>query len=110
MTPRRRSWAIALGGIEALAALLALTAWTIALVGRLVSDSVPSLQKLSWIPVPALAAAMAVAIVVMAIVGRIRTRVRVVGGQVASPGLAGRGAALALAMLVLLLADHLLLR
>jgi hypothetical protein len=110
VTSRRRSWAIALGGIEFLAALVALTAWTIALVGRLFSDSVPSLQKLSWIPVPALAAVMAVAIVVMTIVGRTRRRVSAVGGQVASPGVAGRGAVLALAMLVLLLADHLLLR
>ena len=59
MSLGRRTSILALRLVEGALALAAIVAWSIAVIGRVVSDSVPSLQKLAWIPVPVIAMARA---------------------------------------------------
>jgi hypothetical protein len=113
MTRRRTISAIALQGGEVLMATVAFAAFAIAVVGRLASDSVPVLQKVSWIPVPALAAAMAIAILAMAAMRRLRQAASAPAGE--APAIRGSKAfggavPIATALLALLVADHLLSR
>lgn len=113
MTRRRRLAAVLLRGGEVLAAIVAFAAGSIAIVGRFVSDSVPSLQKLAWIPAPMLMAAMGAAILAMAGARRLRRRAAADGGEtpaVRGPKAFGGAVAVAMVMLAALLADHLLVR
>ena len=127
MSGRRRLAIVSLGLLEACFAIVALAAWSVGVAGRVVSDSVPSLQKLAWVPVPGLAAVMLLAILGIAGSrwGRRRaseaprtsdaSETPAVHGEGGTPAISrpkafGGTAAIAIAMLALLVADHLLLR
>ena len=136
MSLGRRTSILALRLVEGALALAAIVAWSIAVIGRVVSDSVPSLQKLAWIPVPVIAMAMLLAILGLAGARRLRRRVMeqgrgadagkaprvdLAGERPAAHGASGGDviprpkafggvATVASVLLALLLADHLLLR
>lgn len=114
MSGRRRLAILSLRIAEACFAIVAVAAWSVGVAGRVVSDSIPSLQKLAWIPVPMLAVVMGLAIVGIACTRWGRRRA--VGDDVAAqsgtprPKAFGGTAVVAIALLSLLVADHLLLR
>lgn len=104
----RRALTLLLRTAEAAALAAAVIVVSVAIVGRLASDAVPSLQKLAWIPMPASIAAAAIALAAMAMAQWLRGRVS--GAAPASDRRSRRAVAIGAALLVLLGVDHLRLR